>query len=114
MNDIKLWFVRRGSTSDPQPSSSTAWAYVGSANLSESAWGILANDAVTKKPKFICRNWECGVIIPMRARQTRTNPDLDLTTLENSLAVFEGVVPVPMKHPGDEYGKNIPWFSMEQ
>lgn len=58
------------------------WAYVGSANSSESAWcvslfaaltrrsnidlsyrGRLVFDRSTKQPKLNCRNWECGVII---------------------------------------------------
>lgn len=27
--------------------------------------------------------------------------------------VFDGVVPVPMVVPGEEYGKREPWFFME-
>ncbi|PLB49439.1 putative tyrosyl-DNA phosphodiesterase [Aspergillus steynii IBT 23096] len=42
-----------------------AWAYVGSANLSESAWGRLVQDRSTKQPKLNCRNWECGVLVPI-------------------------------------------------
>lgn len=41
-----------------------AWQYVGSANLSESAWGKLSWDKKRKEWKLGCRNWECGVIIP--------------------------------------------------
>jgi hypothetical protein len=42
-----------------------AWQYVGSANLSESAWGKLSWDKKKKEWKLGCRNWECGVIIPV-------------------------------------------------
>ncbi|RAL02741.1 uncharacterized protein BO80DRAFT_463461 [Aspergillus ibericus CBS 121593] len=42
-----------------------AWAYVGSANLSESAWGRLVQDRTTKALKLNCRNWECGVLVPV-------------------------------------------------
>jgi hypothetical protein len=42
-----------------------AWQYVGSANLSESAWGKLSWDKKKKEWKLGCRNWECGVIVPM-------------------------------------------------
>ncbi|CAD0081518.1 unnamed protein product [Aureobasidium vineae] len=42
-----------------------AWRYVGSANLSESAWGKLSWDRKNKKWKLGCRNWECGVILPV-------------------------------------------------
>ncbi|KAF6813493.1 tyrosyl-dna phosphodiesterase domain-containing protein [Colletotrichum plurivorum] len=41
----------------------TAWAYVGSANLSESAWGRLVKDRESGKAKLSCRNWECGVLV---------------------------------------------------
>lgn len=42
-----------------------AWAYVGSANMSESAWGKLVFDQKAKKWKINCRNWECGVLLPV-------------------------------------------------
>ncbi|KAI1375746.1 phospholipase D/nuclease [Hypoxylon crocopeplum] len=42
--------------------SQAAYAYVGSANLSESAWGRLAKERASGNPKLTCRNWECGVI----------------------------------------------------
>ena len=40
-----------------------SWQYVGSANLSESAWGKLSWDRKQKEWKIGCRNWECGVIV---------------------------------------------------
>ncbi|KXJ94580.1 tyrosyl-DNA phosphodiesterase I, partial [Microdochium bolleyi] len=52
----KLMFVRRDDAT-------TAWAYVGSANLSESAWGRLTMDKNTSQQKMTCRNWECGVLV---------------------------------------------------
>lgn len=42
-----------------------AWRYVGSANLSESAWGKLTWDRKNKEWKIGCRNWECGIILPV-------------------------------------------------
>ncbi|KAG9633244.1 phospholipase D/nuclease, partial [Aureobasidium melanogenum] len=42
-----------------------AWRYLGSANLSESAWGKLTWDRKNKEWKIGCRNWECGVILPV-------------------------------------------------
>ncbi|KAI4199810.1 MAG: hypothetical protein LQ350_004340 [Teloschistes chrysophthalmus] len=44
---------------------SGGWVYIGSANLSESAWGKLVTDRGTKRPKLNCRNWECGVVVPV-------------------------------------------------
>ncbi|KAK6004900.1 hypothetical protein QM012_007679 [Aureobasidium pullulans] len=42
-----------------------AWKYSGSANLSEAAWGKLSWDRKSKEWKIGCRNWECGVILPV-------------------------------------------------
>ncbi|KDN68412.1 putative ubiquitin interaction domain-containing protein [Colletotrichum sublineola] len=42
-----------------------AWAYMGSANLSESAWGRLVKDRESGAAKLTCRNWECGVLVTM-------------------------------------------------
>lgn len=44
-----------------------AWTYVGSANMSESAWGKLVYDKKGKEWKINCRNWECGVLLPVSA-----------------------------------------------
>ncbi|PYI00130.1 phospholipase D/nuclease [Aspergillus ellipticus CBS 707.79] len=52
-----------------------AWAYVGSANLSESAWGRLSQDRTTRGPKLNCRNWECGVIVPVIEKTTPAQKD---------------------------------------
>lgn len=62
----KMIFVRRAEDSKDEPGKKTVsgFAYVGSANLSESAWGRLIKDRSTKKLKITCRNWECGVIVP--------------------------------------------------
>ncbi|KAI1046292.1 hypothetical protein LB505_008503 [Fusarium chuoi] len=42
---------------------SLGWVYIGSANLSESAWGRIVKDRATGQPKMSCRNWESGVIV---------------------------------------------------
>ena len=95
----KILFVR--------PKSGKAWAYVGSANCSESAWGNrLVKDRVTKAPKLNCRNWECGVLIPVESRGVDGKQD--------GLDVFRGTVPMPMHFPGEEYREKKPWYFMEQ
>lgn len=100
---------------------STAWAYVGSANCSESAWGKLSKDRLSKAPKLNCRNWECGVLIPMRLAQQdgiekvdkeSSNPE-DHTRQNSGVREFEGRIPVPMQYPGEEYGIRRPWFNAE-
>ncbi|KAJ2990984.1 hypothetical protein NUW58_g2693 [Xylaria curta] len=97
----KILFVSHPSGSR----SKASWAYLGSANLSESAWGRLVKDRVTKQPKLNCRNWECGVLIPMENE-----------VAEFGLAAFEERIPVPMVVPTDEYGKTNskrPWLFLE-
>ncbi|KAH6684447.1 tyrosyl-DNA phosphodiesterase-domain-containing protein [Halenospora varia] len=86
---------------------SVAWAYVGSANLSESAWGRLVKDKTTKQPKLNCTNWECGVIFPIAAGeanglngQQEGPPGMD---------VFKNHVPVPLVIPGADYAGRKPW-----
>lgn len=108
-----MLFVRR------QPSSESihahydpAWAYVGSANLSESAWGRLVKDKTTKAPKLTCRNWECGVLVPIHTADTNVDVAAPQTTC--SMDVFRGRVPMPMLYPGEMYGARKPWYFTEQ
>ena len=135
-----------------------AWAYVGSANLSESAWyvfpskptppgrtntatlltnhhhqnrGRLVQDRTTKEPKLNCRNWECGVLIPVISSESMPAPaESSKTTAQEDkplpgsqpppqesatgLDIFRKVVPVPMRFPGARYGPDRgPWYYMD-
>ncbi|EAW08666.1 uncharacterized protein ACLA_095990 [Aspergillus clavatus NRRL 1] len=108
----------------PDTSQCQGWAYVGSANLSESAWGRLVQDRATKRPKLNCRNWECGVLIPVRAEATAENRPKESESkpvdgldkpgegeVERMLDTFKDTVPVPMRVPGQRYGPGLkPWF----
>ncbi|KAI6375733.1 hypothetical protein MCOR25_002895 [Pyricularia grisea] len=116
------------------PATSAAWAYVGSANISESAWGnLLVKDRASSQPKMSCRNWECGVIVPVGesaspGRVLSTGIDLGDASAgkggslhahqghispqdQNSPAgisrsleeLFRECVPLPMKLPGRSY-----------
>ncbi|KAM3498335.1 hypothetical protein MY11210_009680 [Beauveria gryllotalpidicola] len=81
--------------------SATGWAYIGSANLSESAWGRVVKDRGTGSAKMSCRNWECGVIVPVHG-----NPGNGC-----EFTIFSPVVPVPMMVPGRPYkDSDEPWF----
>ncbi|KAI1115026.1 tyrosyl-DNA phosphodiesterase-domain-containing protein [Nemania sp. NC0429] len=98
----KLLFARQSGHGKSQAS----WAYLGSANLSESAWGRLVKDRASGQPKLNCRNWECGVLIPVG----------DEEAVNAGLGAFEKKVPVPMVVPGEAYGKTgnkQPWFFLE-
>lgn len=111
------------------------WAYVGSANLSESAWGRLVKDRKTKQPKLNCRNWECGVIVPVtteytekefkafkeKSEQEQPGPSDRLSDVYERLAkirtdeaaatrfpreIFRDTIPVPMKTPAKEFSRD--------
>ncbi|KAI0166227.1 phospholipase D/nuclease [Xylariaceae sp. FL1272] len=85
--------------------SCASWAYLGSANFSESAWGRLGKDKTSGQPKMTCRNWECGVIIPV-----------DSSHGLHGLGGFGSNVPVPIVLPAEAYGKTAtktPWFFLE-
>jgi len=99
----------------PWPVGPAAWAYIGSANLSESAWGRLVKDKVTKQPKLNCRNWECGVVVsvPMPKASSMHGANGKQKQGPFGMEVFKGFVPVPMKVPGEEYGDRKPWFYSE-
>lgn len=90
----------------------SGWVYVGSANCSESAWGSLSGSGKGSKKggnekgngdvKLTCRNWECGVVVPVPMQEG-----------VGGLVGFEMVLPVPMVYPGGSYEENTdlgPWF----
>ncbi|KAK8066562.1 tyrosyl-DNA phosphodiesterase domain-containing protein [Apiospora hydei] len=92
-----------------------AWGYVGSANLSESAWGRLTSDRKTGKPKLSCRNWECGVVIPATEQGVGSVPTNETSPFD--MSVFLGSIPVPIVATGDDnYGRTRskrPWLFLE-
>ncbi|OGM50341.1 putative tyrosyl-DNA phosphodiesterase [Aspergillus bombycis] len=113
----KILYVRPDDPATlPDNSQCRAWAYVGSANLSESAWGRLVQERATKEPKLNCRNWECGVLIPVLNREDAVSEQNKSPNDESGtmLDIFERVVPVPMRLPAPQYGPNRrPWFNSE-
>lgn len=82
-----------------------AWVYVGSHNLTESAWGSFTVDLRTKKPKMSIRNYECGVVVRVPEEQlgdwTGQVPDYD---------VFAGTIAIPFVAPGARYDGREPWY----
>ncbi|OTA97684.1 hypothetical protein M434DRAFT_7630 [Hypoxylon sp. CO27-5] len=91
--------------------SKAAYAYVGSANISESAWGRLVKERGTGNPKLTCRNWECGVIVPISSQDSGGDG-----SHQSSQSKFHNIIPVPMEIPGEAYGatkSKRPWFFLE-
>nr|OQO15934.1 hypothetical protein B0A51_17120 [Rachicladosporium sp. CCFEE 5018] len=92
-------------------SGQVAWAYVGSSNMSESAWGKLVYDKKAKEWKVTCRNWECGVLMPvLTGREANWDSTNDLA----DMSVFDGVVKPPFMIPGVEYDGREPWYFQEK
>lgn len=107
----QLLYVR---PSADQDATLSGWVYIGSANCSESAWGKLVKDRQARIPKLNCRNWECGVIVPIKKFSSISSGNMSGKNF-GSLSVFEQVgVPIPMEYPGQDYGKRKPWFFMEK
>jgi hypothetical protein len=72
------------------------------------------------KIKIKCKNWECGVVIPIFARpdqsngQTLSGEPVPGRTEPLGLEVFEKTVPVPMVTPAEPLGDDRkPWFFAE-
>lgn len=100
----KLLFAR-GRHIDGKP---FAWVYVGSANLSESAWGAQKVLKSGKLGKLTMRNWECGVVVPVPSER------LEGLKLEGGtvppMSVFDGTMEVPFQCPGELYNGRKPWL----
>ncbi|OAP57545.1 hypothetical protein AYL99_08283 [Fonsecaea erecta] len=105
----KLLFVRYTSSVEKSQQGNVGWVYVGSANLSESAWGRLVQDRTTKKPRLNCRNWECGVIIPVPAMKGNSDSFSVMDRGSAGLALFNHIVPVPMRLPSENLENQRPW-----
>lgn len=100
----KLLFAR-GRHIDGKP---FAWVYVGSANISESAWGGQKVLKSGKLGKLSIRNWECGVVMPVLKEKLEA---LDVGDGEvPPMSVFEGTIEVPFHCPGEPYNGRQPWF----
>lgn len=100
----KLLFAR-GRKKDGRP---FAWVYIGSANLSDSAWGgqkVLKSGSLGS---LNIRNWECGVVMPVVEDKVMSVALNEGGVLP--MSVFEGTVEVPFVVPGSPHGGRQPWF----
>lgn len=67
----------------------------------------MSKEKATGAIKLICRNWECGVMMPVPESQ----PADKTATSADDMALFAGTVPVPMQVPGPAYKSNDqPWL----
>ncbi|KAK3700805.1 hypothetical protein LTR37_015777 [Vermiconidia calcicola] len=139
----KILYARGKQASHDGGVKDVAWAYVGSANMSESAWGKLVYDKKAKAWKVNCRNWECGVLLPIPAERiekytsnateqplkkekidgedSETESDdesaqSDCGSRSNrpiGMEVFDDIVPPPFEVPGRTYDGREPWYFQE-
>lgn len=73
--------------------------------------GRLVQDKVTKKPKLNCRNWECGVVIPLLASEEPLDMSEMVSRPPSGLEIFDQKIPVPMQGPARPMQANKPWFN---
>lgn len=74
--------------------------------------GRLVQDKSTKTPKLNCRNWECGVIVPVEEHGQDMKPWAN-SSREGALVAMDRVVPVPMEYPGKSFDGRKPWLFSE-
>ncbi|KAF2140511.1 uncharacterized protein K452DRAFT_273095 [Aplosporella prunicola CBS 121167] len=88
-----------------------AWAYVGSANLTESAWGFLkkAGRGNNKTVRLDCRNYEVGVLVPVPYTEANKIGSVE-PGIVPGYDVFDGTLEIPFRTPGQKYGVRKPWF----
>jgi len=97
----------RGVRKEGDEEEKVAWAYIGSSNMSESAWGKLVYDKKAKEWKLNCRNWECGVLLPV---DVSANEGKGVVGMD----VFDDVLEPPFMYPGLEYEDREPWYFQEK
>jgi hypothetical protein len=85
--------------------------YVGSANLSESAWGSQKLLKSGDQGKLNIRSWESGVVLSVSKDALK---DLRLAHGEAPpISVFKDTIEVPFQYPGELYKGKEPWFFQE-
>ncbi|KAK7186047.1 ubiquitin interaction domain-containing protein [Paraphaeosphaeria sporulosa] len=99
--------LARGRQKDGTP---FGWVYVGSANVTESAWGSQSILKSGKESALKINNWECGVVVPVPTEKLQGLADGEVPPMN----VFQGTVEVPFKVPGEKYEGKKPWFFMDQ
>ncbi|PUU73660.1 hypothetical protein B9Z19DRAFT_1094679 [Tuber borchii] len=72
-------------------------------------------DRSTKTPKMNCKNWECGVLFPVVAKDGGrtlggTSPLESKRKVALGMEVFGKAIPVPMKVPAEPLEGQRPWF----
>ena len=75
--------------------------------------GRLVQDKATREPRLNCRNWECGVIMPIPAKCSELRDGAVASHIETGLTAFTGHVPVPMKLPSESMLKKTPWTNFQ-
>lgn len=77
--------------------------------------GKLVMDRGKGKPKMKCKNWECGVVVPVFATGRTLSEKASERTEPLGMEVFKGVVPVPMQVPAESIKTEgrTPWYHNE-
>jgi hypothetical protein len=70
-------------------------------------------DKATKEPRLNCRNWECGVVIPVLGKSTAPRDGGFASGSDAGLASFADEVPVPLRYPSEGMENKKPWTMVE-
>jgi hypothetical protein len=73
--------------------------------------GRLVQDKVTKQPRLTCRNWECGVVIPLLVSEELSSVSEMVSRPPSGLEIFDRKILVPMREPARPMQANRPWFN---
>lgn len=79
--------------------------------------GKVVHDRVRKEPKLNCRNWECGVLVPITESPQPSGSNEEekkegMPAAEGDIVhIFGATVPVPMRVPAPSLGPLLkPWY----
>lgn len=61
--------------------------------------GRLVKDRTNNELKINCRNWECGVIVPITNEKKSSPPESKAESVLLPVTRFQDIVPVPMRVP---------------
>lgn len=83
------------------------WAYMGSHNLTQAAWGNISSSKKGGEVQLSINNWELGIVVPMRLN--------DLRQSQNPLPESMKANIITWKRPVEKYGNDdVPWDQFDQ
>ncbi|MCO5555749.1 hypothetical protein L7F22_009294 [Adiantum nelumboides] len=83
------------------------WAYMGSHNLTQAAWGNISSGKKGGEVQLSINNWELGIVVPMRSK--------DLHESQSPLPGSMKANIITWKRPVEKYkDEDVPWDQFDQ